>query len=107
MSRTLKPSRDDTSKVACVILVVISWGMVVANVMINIRDGQRLSVDDYCWLMNGFIVGMLSVAPTATMGFAAVWRRGRWGWAIVAADPPDKEICSLQSQPMSIILTPA
>ena len=59
--------------------------MVVVNVVINIRNGQRLSIDDYGWLMNGVIVGTLSVAPTAAMGFAGYrFARGRWGWAIFA-----------------------
>jgi hypothetical protein len=52
----------------------------VANAVINIRNGQRLSVDDYGWLMHGFSVGILSVAPTAAMGFAGYrWKHGGKG----------------------------
>lgn len=81
----LKPSRDDTSRLACTALVGTSWAMVVPNVVINIRNGQRLSIDDYGWFINGVIVGTLSVAPTAAMGFAGYrLARGRWGWAILA-----------------------
>src|SRR5262249_18954871 len=72
-------------QLASVALVGISWAMVVVNVVINIRNGQRLSIDDYGWLMNGVIVGTLSVAPTAATGFAGYrFARGRWGWAIFA-----------------------
>src|SRR6516164_7738416 len=85
MSFALKPSRDDTSRFACLALVGISWAMVIANIIINIRNGQRLSVDDHGWLMNGLIVGTLSLAPTAAMGFAGYrWAGGRKGLAIVA-----------------------
>ena len=52
MSRTLKPSRDDISRVACAVLVGVSWAMVVANAVINVRNGQRLSIDDYGWALN-------------------------------------------------------
>jgi hypothetical protein len=51
----------------------------------QIRNDQRLSIDDDGWLMNGVIVGTLSVAATAAMGFAGYrFARGRWGWAIFA-----------------------
>ena len=70
MSRTLKPSRDDMPKLACLALVGISWAMVICNISINIKNGQRLSVDDYGWLMNGVIVGTLSLAPTAAVDVA-------------------------------------
>jgi hypothetical protein len=85
MNFALKPSRDDTSRFACLALIGISWAMVVANVVINISNGQRLSVDDLGRLMNGVIVGTLSVAPTAAMGFAGYrWARGRKGLAMLA-----------------------
>jgi len=85
MSLTLKPTRDDMSKVVCLALVGISWAMMVCNILINIRNGQRLSLDDHGWLMNGAIVGTLSLAPTAAMGFAGYrWARGRRGLATVA-----------------------
>jgi hypothetical protein len=85
MSLTLKPTRDDTSKVACLALVAISWAMLVCNILINIRNGERLSLDDHGWLMNGAIVGTLSLAPTAAMGFAGYrWARGRRGLSTLA-----------------------
>ena len=62
---------------ACVALVGISWAMVVANVVINVRNGQRLSIDDYGWALNTLVIGILSIAPTAALGFAGYrWRRG-------------------------------
>jgi len=78
--------RDAKSKLfACLVLVGISWAMVVCNVIINIRNGQRLSIDDHGWLMNGLIVGTLSLAPTAAVGFAGFhWARGRKLLALVA-----------------------
>src|SRR5262252_7002508 len=81
-----KKARDDKPKLlACLVLVGISWIMVVCNIIINIRNGQRLSIDDHGWLLNGAIVGTLSLAPTAAMGFAGYrWARGRRGLATVA-----------------------
>jgi hypothetical protein len=80
-------TREDILKLlACLVLVGISWVMVVCNIIINIRNGQRLSIDDHGWLMNGAIVGTLSLAPTAAMGFAGYrWRRGGRGLAALAA----------------------
>jgi hypothetical protein len=80
-------ARDDMPKLlACLVLVGISWAMVVCNIIINIRNGQRLSIDDHGWLMNGVIVGTLSLAPTAAMGFAGYrWKRGGRGLAVLAA----------------------
>jgi len=51
MSRILKPSRDDMPKWACLALVGISWAMVISNIIINIKNGQRLSVDRL-WLVD-------------------------------------------------------
>jgi Homeodomain-like domain len=87
-----KLPRDDTPKLlACLVLVGISWAMVVCNIIINIRNGQRLSIDDHGWIMNGVIVGTLSLAPTAAVGFAGYhWARGRKALgflAILAAAP--------------------
>src|SRR5262245_44960333 len=87
-----KLPRDDMFKLgACLVLVGISWAMVVCNIIINIRNGQRLSIDDHGWLMNGVIVGTLSLAPTAAVGFAGYhWARGRKAlgfFAILAAAP--------------------
>src|SRR5262245_61160587 len=81
-----KLPRDDMLKLfACVVLVGISWAMVACNIIINIRNGQRLSIDDHGWLMNGLIVGTLSLAPTAAVGFAGYyWARGRKGLVFVA-----------------------
>jgi hypothetical protein len=60
--------------------------MVLCNIIINIRNGQRLSIDDHGWLMNGVIVGTLSLAPTAAVGFAGYrWKRGGRGLAALAA----------------------
>ena len=86
LSLVLKLPREAKSKLfACLVLVGISWAMVVCNVIINIRNGQRLSIDDHGWLMNGFIVGTLSLAPTAAVGFAGFhWARGRRVLALVA-----------------------
>jgi hypothetical protein len=71
---------------ACLALVGISWAMVVCNIIINIRNGQRLSIDDHGWLMNCVIVGTLSLAPTAAVGFAGYrWKRGGKGLAALAA----------------------
>ena len=83
----LKPSRHDVSKLlGCLALVSISWAMVVCNIIVNIRNGQRLSIDDHGWLMNGVVVGTLSLAPTAAMGFSGYhWARRRRALAIVAA----------------------
>jgi hypothetical protein len=76
---------------ACLVLLGISWAMVVCNIIINIRNGQRLSIDDHGWLMNGLIVGTLSLAPTAAVGFAGYhWARRRKAlgfFAILAATP--------------------
>src|SRR5262245_57292399 len=82
-----KLPRDDMLKlVACLVLVGISWAMVVCNIIINIRNGQRLSIDDHGWLMNGIIVGTLSLAPTTAVGFAGYrWKRGGRGLAALAA----------------------
>jgi hypothetical protein len=71
-------------------MIGISWAMVVANVFVNVKNGQRLSVDDYGWLLNGIIVGTLSIAPTALLSFAGYhWRLGgkklAWLAGIVAA----------------------
>ena len=84
-------SRDDASRLVGGALVAISWAMVISNIVINVRNGQRLSIDDHGWLMNGVIVGTLSLAPTAAMGFAGwSWARSRRGlsaWAILVAAP--------------------
>jgi hypothetical protein len=91
-----KLPRDDMPKLfACLVLVGISWAMVVCNIIINIRNGQRLSIDDHGWLMNGVIVGTLSLAPTAAVAFAGYhWARGRKALgflAILAAAPLGRE----------------
>jgi hypothetical protein len=84
-----RKAREDMAKpLACLVLVGISWAMVVCNIIINIRNGQRLSIDDHGWLMNGVIVGTLSLAPTAAVGFAGYrWKRGGRGLAALAAVP--------------------
>src|SRR5262249_54514426 len=81
-----KAAEDVPKLLACLVLVGISWAMVVCNIIINIRNGQRLSIDDHGWLMNGVIVGTLSLAPTAAVGFAGYrWKRGGRGLAALAA----------------------
>jgi hypothetical protein len=81
-----KGREDIPSLLACLVLVGISWVMVVCNIIINIRNGQRLSIDDHGWLMNGAIVGTLSLAPTAAMGFSGYrWKRDGRGLATLAA----------------------
>jgi len=80
-----RKARDDMPKLACLAMVAISWAMVISNAVINIRNGQRLSIDDHGWIMNGVIVGTLSLAPTVLMGFAGYrWARHRKGSAILA-----------------------
>ena len=87
----IKTASRDGSRLVAGALVAISWAMVISNIVINIRNGQRLSIDDHGWLMNGVIVGTLSLAPTAAMGFAGwSWARSRRGlaaWAILVAAP--------------------
>jgi hypothetical protein len=81
----VKKASDGMPKLACLAMVGISWAMVISNIVINIRNGQRLSIDDHGWLMNGVIVGTLSLAPTAAMSFAGYrWKRGGKGLAILA-----------------------
>jgi Homeodomain-like domain len=81
-----KASRHDVPKlVGCLLLLGISWALVLCNIVINIRNGQRLSIDEHGWLMNGVIVGTLSLAPTAAVGFAGYhWARGRRALAMLA-----------------------
>src|SRR5512134_3651955 len=78
--------RDEMPRLlACLALVGISWTMVVCNIIINIRNAQRLSIDDHGWLMNGVIVGTLSLAPTAAVSFAGYhWARSRRALAFLA-----------------------
>ena len=86
VSLALERLRDHMPKLlACLVLLGISWAMVACNIIINIRNGQRLSIDDHGWLMNGVIVGTLSLAPTAAVGFAGYhWARHRRALAILA-----------------------
>jgi hypothetical protein len=86
VSLALKRPPDHMPKLlACLVLLGISWAMVACNIIINIRNGQRLSIDDHGWLMNGVIVGTLSLAPTAAVGFAGYhWARNRRALAILA-----------------------
>src|SRR5262245_47632460 len=85
-------AREDMHKLLmCLVLVGISWAMVICNIIINTRNGQRLSIDDHGWLMNGVIVGTLSLAPTAAMGFSGYhWARGRraLGFLAILAGAP-------------------
>jgi hypothetical protein len=84
--RRAEPKPDDMLKLlTCLVLLGISWTMVVCNIIINIRNGQRLSIDDHGWLMNGVIVGTLGLAPTAVVDFAGYhWARGR-RWLAISA----------------------
>jgi hypothetical protein len=80
-----RPRNDMLKLLTCLVLVGISWAMVVCNIIISIRNGQRLSMDDHGWLMNGVIVGTLSLAPTAAVAFAGYhWARGRRALAFLA-----------------------
>jgi hypothetical protein len=41
-------ARDDMPKLlACLVLEAITLAMVVCNIIINVRNGQRLSIDDH------------------------------------------------------------
>jgi len=53
-----------------VALISISAAVMVINITMNIRNGQRLSIDDVGWLANGTLVGLLSLSPNAAMAAA-------------------------------------
>jgi hypothetical protein len=62
---------------ACVVMVGLAWTLTVIGVAINIRNGQRLSLDVYGWFLQGFVVGALSIAPVAVMSWAGYQWAGR------------------------------
>ena len=45
-------SCDYASRLVTGAPVATSWAMVVSNLVINIRNGHRLSIDDPGWLMS-------------------------------------------------------
>ncbi len=72
-------------KAICVGLIGIAWAVAIINVIVNIRNGSRLSVDDSGMVLNGAIVGALSFGPAllaSTSGY--LWSGRRWGWALLA-----------------------
>jgi hypothetical protein len=86
MDTNKKRPREDTSRTACLMMIGISWAMVIANIVVNVRNGQRLSIDDYGWFLNTLIIGLLSIAPTACLAFTGFgWRCGRRTLAVLAA----------------------
>src|SRR5215467_1189806 len=65
MNTSTNEPRENTSRMVCLAMISISWAILIANVVVNVRNGQRLSIDDYGWFLNTLIIGMLSIAPTA------------------------------------------
>lgn len=62
---------------ACVVMIGLAWTLTVIGVAINIRNGQRLSLDVYGWFLQGIVIGALSVAPVAVMSWAGYQWAGR------------------------------
>ena len=86
MNTTNNKPHENTSRMVCLAMISISWATLIANVVVNVRNGQRLSIDDYGWFLNTLIIGMLSIAPTACLAFTGYgWRRGRRILAVLAA----------------------
>jgi len=86
MNTTNNKPHENSSRMVCLAMISISWAILIANVVVNVRNGQRLSIDDYGWFLNTLIIGVLSIAPTAALGFAGYrWGRGGKGLASLAA----------------------
>jgi hypothetical protein len=86
MNTTNNKPHENTSRMVCLAMISISWAMLIANVVVNVRNGQRLSIDDYGWFLNTLIIGVLSIAPTGCAAFTGFgWRRGRRNLAVLAA----------------------
>ena len=80
-----QPNKLQVPRAICVGLIGIAWAVAVINVVVNIRNGSRLSVDDSGMILNGAVVGALSFGPAllaSTSGY--LWSGRRWGWAILA-----------------------
>src|SRR5262245_24274777 len=78
--------RVETSCLPALGMISMSGFVLVLNISMNIRNGQRLSIDDLGWFANGALIGALSLAPTAAMAFSGYyWRRGRYILSSLAA----------------------
>jgi len=86
MNTSINQPHENTSRMVCLAMISISWAILIANVVVNIRNGQRLSIDDYGWFLNTLIIGVLSIAPTVCLAFTGFgWRCGRRTLAVLAA----------------------
>jgi len=77
-------NKSSTMAVAgCVAMIGIAWALATICVFINIRNGVRLTTDNYGGVLNGALVAGVSVAPIAATSFTGYhFRGGRWGKAI-------------------------
>jgi hypothetical protein len=77
-------NKSSTMAVAgCVAMIGIAWALATICVFINIRNGVRLTADNYGSVLNGALVAGVSVAPIAATSFTGYhFRGGRWGKAI-------------------------
>src|SRR5215471_4656517 len=67
----------------CVAMIGIGWALATICVFINIRNGVRLTTDNYGTFLNGALIADVSVAPIAATSFTGYhFRGGRWGKAI-------------------------
>ncbi len=79
------PNKLQVPLAICVGLIAVAWAVAIINVVVNIRNGSRLSVDDSGMVLNGAVVGALSLGPAllaSTSGY--LWSGRRWGWAMFA-----------------------
>jgi hypothetical protein len=77
-------NKSSTMAVAgCVIMIGIGWALATICVFVNIRNGVRLTTDNYGSFLNGALVAGVSVAPIAATSFTGYHFRGaRWGKAL-------------------------
>src|SRR5262245_21398121 len=77
-------NKSSTMAVAgCVAMIGIAWALAAICVFINIRNGVRLTTDNYGSVLNGALVAGVSVAPIASTSFTGYhFRGGRWGKAL-------------------------
>jgi hypothetical protein len=77
-------NKSSTMAVAgCVAMIGIAWALATICVFINIRNGVRLTSDNFGSVLNGALVTGVSVAPIAATSFTGYhFRGGRWGKAI-------------------------
>jgi hypothetical protein len=77
-------NKSSTMAVAgCVAMIGIAWALATICVFINIRNGVRLTTDNYGSVLNGALVAGVSVAPIAATSFTGYhFRGGRWGKAL-------------------------